>query len=62
MRVFLGALIIFGSVGAFEIGDIHVIRFLLQELFGIYLLIHGFSTVPQTSNFWTRFFKLPLDK
>lgn len=41
MKLALGFILIFGSVGAFDIGSIHVARFLCQELIGIYFLVSG---------------------
>lgn len=41
MKLALGFILIFGSVGAFDIGTIHIARFLFQEMIGIYFLVSG---------------------
>lgn len=43
MKLAIGFILIFGSVGAFEVGTIHVARFLFQELIGIYFLVSGIA-------------------
>ena len=39
----VGLAFIFGSVGAIDVGDISVARFLIQELVGVYSLISGIA-------------------
>ena len=41
VKIIVGVALIFGSVGAIDVGDISVARFLIQELVGIYSLISG---------------------
>lgn len=43
MKLAIGLILIFGSVGAFEVGTIHIARFLFQELIGIYFLVNGIA-------------------
>lgn len=47
MKLAIGFILIFGSVGAFEVGTIHVARFLFQELIGIYFLVNGIACLYQ---------------
>lgn len=47
MKLAIGFILIFGSVGAFEVGTIHVARFLFQELIGIYFLVGGIARLYQ---------------
>ena len=41
IKIIVGLAFIFGSVGAIDVGDISVARFLIQELVGVYSLISG---------------------
>ena len=41
VKIIIGIALIFGSVGAIDMGDISVARFLIQELIGVYSLISG---------------------
>ena len=41
IKIIVGVALIFGSVGAIDVGDICVARFLIQELVGVYSLISG---------------------
>lgn len=41
VKIIVGVALIFGSVGAIDVGDISVARFLIQELVGVYSLISG---------------------
>ena len=41
VKIIVGVALIFGSVGAIDVGDISVARFLVQELVGVYSLISG---------------------
>ena len=41
VKIIVGIAFIFGSVGAIDMGDISVARFLIQELVGVYSLISG---------------------
>ena len=41
VKIIIGIALIFGSVGAIDVGDISVARFLIQELVGVYSLISG---------------------
>ena len=41
IKIIVGVALIFGSVGAIDMGDISVARFLIQELVGVYSLISG---------------------
>ena len=41
VKIIIGIALIFGSVGALDVGDISVARFLIQELVGVYSLISG---------------------
>lgn len=41
VKIIVGVALIFGSVGAIDVGDISVARFLIQELIGVYSLISG---------------------
>lgn len=41
IKIIIGIAFIFGSVGAIDVGDISVARFLIQELAGVYSLISG---------------------
>ena len=41
VKIIIGIALIFGSVGAIDVGDICVARFLIQELVGVYSLISG---------------------
>ena len=41
VKIIIGIALIFGSVGAIDMGDISVERFLIQELVGVYSLISG---------------------
>ena len=41
IKIIIGLAFIFGSVGAIDMGDISVARFLIQELVGVYSLISG---------------------
>lgn len=43
VKIIVGVALIFGSVGAIDVGDISVARFLIQELVGVYSLISGIS-------------------
>ena len=40
MKLAIGLILIFGSVGAFEVGTIHIARFIFQE---IYFLVNGIA-------------------
>ena len=41
VKIIIGIALIFGSVGAIDVEDISVARFLIQELVGVYSLISG---------------------
>ena len=41
VKIIVGVALIFGSIGAIDMGDISVARFLIQELIGVYSLISG---------------------
>ena len=41
VKIIVGIALIFGSVGAIDVGDISVARFLIQELVGVYSLVSG---------------------
>ena len=41
IKIIIGIAFIFGSIGAIDVGDISVARFLIQELVGVYSLISG---------------------
>ena len=41
VKIIIGIALIFGSVGAIDMGDIGVARFLIQELVGVYSLVSG---------------------
>lgn len=43
VKIIIGVALIFGSVGAIDVGDISVARFLIQELIGVYSLIPGIA-------------------
>lgn len=43
VKIIVGVALIFGSVGAIDVGDISVARFLIQELIGVYSLISGIA-------------------
>ena len=43
MKLAIGLILIFGSVGAFEVGTIHIARFIFQEIIGIYFLVNGIA-------------------
>lgn len=43
IKIIVGIAFIFGSVGAIDVGDISVARFLIQELVGVYSLISGIA-------------------
>lgn len=41
VKIIVGVALIFGSVGAIDMGNISVARFLVQELIGVYSLVSG---------------------
>ena len=43
IKIIVGLAFIFGSVGAIDVGEISVARFLIQELVGVYSLISGIA-------------------
>ena len=43
VKIIIGIALIFGSVGAIDVGDISVARFLIQELVGVCSLISGIA-------------------
>ena len=43
VKIIVDVALIFGSVGAIDVGDISVARFLIQELVGIYSLVSGLA-------------------
>ena len=43
MKLAIGLILIFGSVGEFEVGTIHIARFIFQEIIGIYFLVNGIA-------------------
>ena len=43
IKIIVGIALIFGSVGAIDVGDISVARFLIQELVGVYSLVSGLA-------------------
>ena len=45
VKIIIGIALIFGSVGAIDVGDICVARFLIQELVGVYSLISGIARI-----------------
>ena len=45
MKLAIGLILIFGSVGAFEVGTIHIARFIFQEIIGIYFLVNAIARV-----------------
>ena len=47
MKLAIGLILIFGSVGAVEVGTIHIQRFIFQEIIGIYFLVKGIARLYQ---------------
>ena len=47
MKLAIGLILIFGSVGAFEVRTIHIARFIFQEIIGIYFLVNGIARLYQ---------------
>ena len=43
IKIIVGVALIFGSIGAIDMGNISVARFLIQELVGVYSLIPGIA-------------------
>ena len=41
IKIIVGIALIFGSVGAIDVGDISMARFVIQELVGVYSMISG---------------------
>lgn len=41
IKIIVGIALIFGSVGAIDMGEISMARFLIQELVGVYSLVSG---------------------
>lgn len=41
IKIIVGIALIFGSVGAIDMGNISMARFVIQELVGVYSLISG---------------------
>lgn len=41
IKIIIGIALIFGSVGAIDVGDISIARFVIQELVGVYSMISG---------------------
>lgn len=41
VKIIVGIALIFGSVGAIDMGEISMARFIIQELVGVYSLISG---------------------
>lgn len=41
IKIIIGIALIFGSVGAIDVGDISIARFIIQELVGVYSMISG---------------------
>lgn len=41
IKIIVGIALIFGSVGAIDMGEISMARFVIQELVGVYSLISG---------------------
>ena len=41
IKIIIGIALIFGSIGAIDMGSISMARFLIQELIGVYSLISG---------------------
>ena len=41
IKIIMGIALIFGSVGAIDVGDISIARFIIQELVGVYSMISG---------------------
>lgn len=41
IKIIVGVALIFGSVGAIDMGNISIARFLIQELIGVYSLVSG---------------------
>lgn len=41
IKIIIGIALIFGSVGAIDMGNICMARFVIQELAGVYSLISG---------------------
>ena len=43
IKIIVGIALIFGSVGAIDMGNITMARFIIQELVGVYSLISGIA-------------------
>lgn len=43
IKIILGLAFIFGSVGAIDMGNITMARFIIQELVGVYSLVSGLA-------------------
>ena len=43
IKIIVGIALIFGSVGAIDVGDISIARFIIQELVGVYSMISGIA-------------------
>lgn len=41
IKIIVGIALIFGSVGAIDVGDISIAHFIIQELVGVYSMISG---------------------
>lgn len=41
IKIIVGITLIFGSVGAIDMGNISMARFVIQELVGVYSMISG---------------------
>ena len=45
IKIIVGIALIFGSVGAIDVGDISIARFIIQELVGVYSMISGVARI-----------------
>ena len=45
IKIIIGIALIFGSVGAIDVGDISIARFIIQELVGVYSMISGVAHI-----------------
>ena len=43
IKIIVGIALIFGSVGAIDVGDISMACFIIQELIGVYSMISGIA-------------------
>lgn len=48
VKFIIGLILIFGSIGAIEVGGIGMFRFVLQEIIGVLCLISGLAGIYST--------------